>query len=62
MILKDVMIKKRFLKASQLFWILIKFEDDKGEVQRCTIDLAKGLETEAAAELVEKLAQQIREI
>lgn len=61
MILKDVIIRKQFLDL-HTFWLVVELEDDKGGIQRCVVDLAKGLEAEAVAGLVENLVQQIREV
>lgn len=61
MILKDVIVNKRFLKHAQLFWLTIEFEDDKGNIKRCVIDLEKGLKANEVAEKIESLIQQIRE-
>jgi hypothetical protein len=62
MILKDVAVNKRFLKHAQLFWLAVEFEDDKGNIKRCIIDLEKGLKAKQVAEKTESLAQQIREV
>ena len=60
MILKDIILNKRFLKDSQLFGVVIEFEDAKGGIQQHTINFAKGGAHDDVAEELKKVAQQIK--